>query len=72
MTKWREELQVGDPERGLIVELRRGDIPHLAISRDDGGLVHIDLDEVKALVAALVEMTARAAADATKDGDILC
>lgn len=69
---------VGDPERGLFVELRESfEYPYreskleLAIGREGGGLLPLALDEV----GALVEMLSQAAADlaatrgAEADGD---
>jgi hypothetical protein len=36
---------------------------HIRIVREKGGLVYIRLDEAKALVAALIELAARAVAE---------
>jgi hypothetical protein len=68
--KWRKA--VGDPERGLFVELRESfEYPYqegklqLAIGREGGGLLPLALDEV----GALVEMLSQAAADLTATRD---
>jgi hypothetical protein len=61
--QWLEEeppetRQVGDPKRGLTLELHRGPGAQLAIGREAGGQVTLDLDEVAALVKALEEAAA--------------
>lgn len=66
--KWIEPRPVGDPERGLSVELRRGPEPHLAIVRDDGGIVFVDLDEARDLCAVIAEAAADLAAELAKRG----
>ena len=60
-TQWIEPRPVGD--RGLAVEIRRGPEPHLAISRDNGGIVFLDLDEVTTLVDVLSQAAADLAAE---------
>ena len=60
--QWIESRPVG--ERGLAVEIRRGPDAHLAISRDNGGIVFVDLDEARDLCAAI----AAAAADLIASG----
>jgi hypothetical protein len=61
--KWEEQREVGDPERGLIVEIHRGLDPFLAIARDPDGHVHIEMDEVQALVEVLSQAAADLAAE---------
>lgn len=67
---------VGDPERGLYVELRehfshpyKEGKPQLAIMRQGGGLVTIDLDEARDLCAVIAEAAADLAAEQAKGGD---
>ena len=59
--KWIDPRPVGD--RGLSVELRRGPDAHLAISRDNGGIVFLDFDEVTTLVDVLSQAAADLAAE---------
>lgn len=65
---WIEPRPVGDPGRGLAVEIRRGPDAHLAISRDNGGIVFFDLDEARDLCAVIAEAAADLAAELAEGG----
>jgi hypothetical protein len=66
------QYEVGNPVRGLIVEAHKGLDPAIVITRDGGGEVIIELDQIHALIDVLQKVASDLASETIEaQGDML-